>query len=177
MKCFFLAIQSQYIKCYTDHVSSRASFRPTTLSVNRYAKQLCGPSPYVLLISRLINLSYHSIWCEQRWATGVDPTSRGVNTFQARFYGTPIMLEQEPGLDFVVVTIQCDGLVLKGTYIVLGLDRLASDPALKQLPLEYRWKYGSPQSAGSVGMQAAGFLTRAHQAARLSFPIECWHTS
>ena len=86
----------------------------------------------------LINLSPYQLvlLIDAVLTTGVDPTGRGGNAFQARFYGKPIMFEQEPGLDFVGVRIQCDGLVLKGTYIVLGFGRLASDPALKQLPLE-----------------------------------------
>ena len=60
------------------------------------------------------------------------------------------MLEQEPGLEFVGVRIQCE-----------------------QLPLEYRWKYRSPQSAGSVSMQAAGFLTRA-SCTLLTLCLESW---
>ena len=65
------------------------------------------------------------------------------------FYGPPIVLEPEAGLDFVGIRIAIRGLALEGQYIVTGFEELARTPNLMQLPLECRWKYRSPHSAGS----------------------------
>lgn len=59
----------------------------------------------------------------------------------ASFYGGPIALEPEPGLDLVGVRIFPNGLNLEGLYIVAGFDEMAESKDCAVFPLESRWKY------------------------------------
>ena len=87
------------------------------------------------------------------------------------FYGGAIMLEPEPGLDFLGLTLQATGLEVQGKYIVPGFDALKVRNAKLVFPQEYRWKYRSPASAGSKTMATASLMTRCHLAIRMSFPM------
>ena len=88
------------------------------------------------------------------------------------FYGTTISLEHESGFDLVGVSLWAEGLHIKGIYIVHGFDQLVLHTHQLMLPKEWHWKYRKSSSAGSAKNHAQGFITRAHLALRLSFPID-----
>lgn len=87
------------------------------------------------------------------------------------FYGETINMELESGMNLVGVQLWTDGLYANGLYIVGGFEDLVMEPHRLVLPVEWLWKYRSIHSAGSQALQMSGFLTRAHLALRLSFPV------
>ena len=64
------------------------------------------------------------------------------------------------------------GLQINGIYIVHGSDKLTLKPHHLTLPREWHWKCRKGSSAGSAQNHTQGFITRAHLAMRLSFPLD-----
>ena len=84
-----------------------------------------------------------------------------------------MILESEPGMDFLGIEIVVRERAVVGELLVPGYSEVARavEEGRRRLLHENRWRYRGPRAAGSFTHQYTGVKSRLRIAARLPFPI------
>ena len=87
------------------------------------------------------------------------------------FYGPPVLLEDEPGMEYLGMRLHMCGEVVEIECVVPGFDCLAGDVEQGFNEFEHeKWTYRTMRSAGTDWSVLSGMAARLHNAVRMAHP-------
>ena len=87
------------------------------------------------------------------------------------FYGPPVLLEDEPGMEYLGMRLHICGKGIEIECEVHGFDCLISEDEREVSEFEHeRWRYRTMRSAGTNWSIVSGMAARLHNAVRMAYP-------